>query len=110
MSTTVSNVTVAGLKVASTGTLLTKILKGTISVTVAAGLAAAEEDVSVTITGAAAGDIVLMTPLNASMETGVGIVAAWVSAADTVKIRISNLSGSTLTGSTAAWSYCIIKS
>ncbi len=110
MSTTVSNVTVGGLKVASTGTLLTKVLKGTISVTVAALTAGAEADVSVTIAGAAAGDIVLMTPLDASMETGVSVGAIWVSAANTVKIRMSNLHSSTLTGSTALWSYCIIQS
>lgn len=110
MSTTVSNVTVGGLKVASTGTLLTQVLKGTVSVTVAALAAGAEADVSVTITGASAGDIILMTPLDASMETGVSVGAVWVSAADTVKIRMSNLYGSTLTGSTAAWSYCLIKS
>lgn len=110
MSTTASNVQVAGIKVSSSGTTLTKILKGTVSVTLAATAAAAEEDVSLTISGAAAGDIVIMTPLNASMETGVGIVAAWVSAANTVKVRITNLHTSTLTGSTQSWSYCIIQS
>jgi hypothetical protein len=110
MSTTVSSVKVASLRVSSTGTVLTKILKGTVSVVLAATAAAAEEDVSLTITGAAAGDIVIMTPLDASVETGVAVVAAWVSAADTVKVRISNLHTNTLTGSTAAWSYCIIKS
>jgi hypothetical protein len=44
------------------------------------------------------------------METGVAIVAAWVSAADTVKVRISNVHTNTLTGSTASWSYLIIQS
>lgn len=110
MSTTASNVQVSGIKVSSSGTTLTKILKGTVSVTLAATAAAAEEDVSLTISGAAAGDIVIMTPLNASMETGVGIVAAWVSAANTVKVRITNLHTSSLSGSTQNWSYCIIQS
>lgn len=122
MSTTVSSITAAGLtlsssmtsaggiKVSSTGTLITKILKGTISVTLAATAAAAEEDVSLTISGAAAGDIVMLTPLNAAMETGVAIVGAWVSATDTVKVRVSNVHTSSLTGSTANWSYLIIKS
>jgi len=110
MSTTVSSVQVASLKVSSTGTTLSKILKGTVSVTLAATAAAAEEDVSLTITGAAAGDIVIMTPLNAAMETGVAIVACWVSAANTVKVRISNVHTSSLTGSTASWSYCVIQS
>jgi hypothetical protein len=106
-----SDVVASGsVKIGSAGTALTRILKGTVAVTLAATAAAAEEDVSLTITGAAAGDIVIMTPLNASMETGVAIVAAWVSAADTVKVRISNVHSSGLTGSTQNWSYCIIKS
>jgi hypothetical protein len=99
-----------GIKVSSTGTLITKILKGTISVTLAATAAAAEEDVEVTVTGAAAGDIIVMTPLAAAMETGVALVGAWVSASDKIKVRISNVNGSGLTGSTALWSYLIIKS
>lgn len=110
-STTSSNIICNGIKVNSSGTLLSKILKGTVSVTLAATAAAAEEDVSLTITGAAAGDIVIMTPLDAAMETGVAIVAAWVSAANTVKVRISNVNAAAaLTGSTANWSYCIIQS
>ena len=107
-ATTVSASTSA--TVGSTGTALTLVQKGVIAVTVAAGLAAAEEDISLTIAGAAAGDIVILTPLNAAMETGVGIAAVWVSAANTVKVRVSNFSGSTLTGSTANWQYCLIRS
>jgi hypothetical protein len=106
-----SNVVQTGsLSLGSGGTAITKILKGTIAVTLAATAAAAEEDVSLTITGAAAGDMVFITPLNAAMETGVAIVACWVSAADTVKVRVSNLHTSSLTGSTANWQYMIVKS
>ena len=105
-----SNVTSA-LKLGSGGTALTKWLKGTVAVTLAATAAAAEEDVTVTITGAAAGDIVLVTPLAAAMETGVAIIGAWVSAADTVKIRVSNVNAAAaLSGSTSNFSYLIIKS
>lgn len=100
----------AGFKTGSSGTQLNLVKKGTVSVVVAALTAAAEADVSVTISGAAAGDIILMTPLDAAMETGLGIAAIWVSAANTVKIRMSNFSGSTLTGSTSNWSYLLIQS
>jgi hypothetical protein len=106
--TTVSASTSA--TVGTGGTALTLVKKGTIAVTLAATLAAAEEDVSLTIAGATAGDIVIMTPLDAAMETGVAIVGAWVSAANTVKVRITNVNGSTLTGSTANWQYCLIRS
>lgn len=111
MSTTTSTIQCDGLKVGgSTGTELTKIIKGTIPVTLAATAAGAEEDVSLTIASATVGDMVLVTPLDASMETGVAIVGAWVSANGTVKVRISNLHTSTLTGSTANWQYCLIRS
>jgi hypothetical protein len=85
-------------------------VKGIIAVTVSALNAAAEEDISVTISGAAAGDVVMMTPLDAAMETGVGVLASWVSATNTVKIRVTNASGSQLTGSTSNWSYLLIQS
>ena len=92
------------------GTALTKIVKGTVSVTLAATTAAAEEDVSLTVSGATVGDTVILTPPDAAMETGVAVLAAWVSAANTIKVRISNVSGSTLTGSTTNWAYCLIRS
>ena len=100
----------SGLALGSSGTALTKWLKGTVAVTLAATAAAAEEDVTVTITGAAAGDMVMVTPLAAAMETGVAIIGAWVSTADTVKIRVSNVHTASLTGSTSNFSYLIIKS
>lgn len=109
-STTVSSIVAAGLKVGSTGSALSVIKKGTVSVTISALAADAEEDITLTITGAAAGDLVALAPNNSSMETGVSISAVWISAADTVKLRISNQSGSGLTGSTATWDYVLIKS
>lgn len=100
----------SGLALGSSGTALTKWLKGTVAVTISALAAAAEEDLDVTVTGAAAGDIVVVTPLEATMEAGVGILGSWVASADTVTIRVTNASGSSLTGSTTNFSYLIIKS
>lgn len=118
MSTTTSSITCDGLVISSGnsltlggGTAITKILKGTVSVTLAATAAAAEEDVSLTISGAAAGDIVFLTPTNTAMETGVAVIGAWVSAADTVKVRITNVNAANaLAGTTQSWSYLIVKS
>jgi hypothetical protein len=109
-ATSIGAATATSTTIGATGTALTLVKKGTIAVTLAATAAAAEEDVSLTITGAAVGDIVIMTPLDAAMETGVAIVAAWVSATNTVKVRVSNLHTSSLTGSTANWQYCLIRS
>ena len=126
MSTTVSTITCAGLTATGTtsmvtatastslavggGTAITKVIKGTVSVVVAAGAAAAEEDVSVTIANLGVTDVIILTPLNAGMETGVGIIASWCSVAGTMKIRISNHHTSSLTGSTSLWNYCVIQS
>jgi hypothetical protein len=108
ISGTVTATTLAAttsLAVGSSPATIKAIKSGTVSVTIAADAAAAEEDVSLTITGVAAGDVVLLMPLDASMETGVGTIACWVSATDTVKVRISNFNGSSLTGSTQNWTY-----
>jgi hypothetical protein len=100
-----------GLIVGSSGTTITKFLKGTVSVVVATDAAAAEEDVTLTISGAAAGDSVILNPPNAAAEAGLSIALVWVSAADTVKVRLSNLNdAAALAGSTSNWSYLIVKS
>ena len=98
----------AGLEASTDSTTITKILQGTVSVTVAALAAAAEADVDVTVTGAAVGDMVNVCPTEAAAETGLSISAVWVSAANTVSIRMSNQSASGLTGSTANWSYQVM--
>ncbi len=93
------------LAVGSGGIAIKGINKGTASVTIAADLAAAEEDITFNITGVAPGDLVVFSPLDASMETGVGTIATWVSAANQVTLRVSNFAGTTLTGSTQTWTY-----
>ena len=93
------------LAVGAAGIAIKQIKSAAISVTVSALADAAEEDISLTITGVAAGDLVLLAPINAAMETGLAVIGAWVSAANTVKLRVSNVKGSGLTGSTANWNY-----
>lgn len=92
------------------GSTITKILKGTAAVIIPALLTATQTDVTITVTGTMAGDVIVVTPLNAAMEVGVAIVAAWVSATNSVKIRIANLSAGTLTGSTTNFSYMVTQS
>lgn len=93
-------------KVGSTGATIKGIYSAAISVVVGTNAAAAETDISLTITGVRAGDLVLLAPINAAVETGVGICAVWVSANDTVKVRLTNLNAAAaLSGSTANWNY-----
>lgn len=94
----------------SSGTQLSLIQKGSVTVVVAALTAGSEADVAVTVAGALAGDSIVINPPNSAMETGLGIAAVWVSASNTVSIRMSNFSGSTLTGSSTSWSYVLIRS
>jgi len=88
------------------GTAVTNLLQGTVSVTVSALAANAQEDKDVTVTGAATGDIVTVCPTDAAAEAGLTF-CAWVSAADTVTVRITNDTTGSLTGSTANWSYLL---
>jgi hypothetical protein len=91
----------------SQASAITLTLAGTVSVTVAALTAASEADVDVTVTGAQVGDLVQIAPRDAAAETGL-MTCAWVSAANTVTVRMTNASGSTLTGSTSNWDYILL--
>lgn len=99
----------AGFQTGTTGTALTKILKGTVSVTIATTAAAAEADITLTIAGVSLGDSVVLTPPDASAEVGLSIALVWVSAANTVKLRVSNLNAAAaFAGSTSNWSYLAV--
>jgi len=95
---------------AGSSTIITFKERGTISVTITALAAAAEEDLDIAITNVTVGDSVIVTPTEAAMETGVSISGAWVKANGTITIRISNQSGSGLTGSTETWDYLLTRS
>lgn len=53
-------------------------------------------DLTITVTGAADGDVVSLGIPNASMPAGACSFTAWVSATDTVTVRFSNFSGGNL--------------
>lgn len=92
------------------GTAITKIIKSSISVTIPAITTMANTDVEVTVTGATAGDSVIVTPLAAAMEADAAILGCWVSGADKVKIRFANLGAGTLTGSTSNMQIMLVRS
>lgn len=96
------------LAVGSGGTALTKILTGVGELTVGALAAGAQGDDTLTISGLADGDFVMVTPPNAAYEDGL-MFSCYVSAANTLTVAMSNTSASPLTGSTANWRYLVIK-
>jgi hypothetical protein len=99
-----------GLIVGSGGTTVTKVLKGTVSVNPASLNNATAADESITISGAAVGDAVILNPPTAGLTAGMLIVGAWVSATDTVKVRLYNSTGAPINEAAADWTYTLIRS
>lgn len=94
------------MAVGASGASQKAINSGTVSVNAGTLAAQTALDVSVTITGVAPGDIVDIMPLNASMEAGLAIQAVWISAANTVKIRLFNNNAvAALVGGAQLWTY-----
>lgn len=92
------------------GTQITKVVKGTISVDAASMLTLAHSILTLTITGAAVGDSVVITPGTAGFESGIICVGAYVSAADTVKVTMFNCSASTVDAAALVCQYLLIRS
>ena len=92
------------------GTAVTKILSGACTVDLASIADNDVGEVTVTVTGAVADDIVLLIPPTAGLTAGLIVGGAVVSAADTVKLRVANLSGGAIDeASSAAWRYILIR-
>lgn len=69
--------------------------------------AIATETLTVAVTGAAVGDSVAVGP-PAALEAGL-IWHAWVSAADTVSIRVGNITAAPINPASATWRATVIK-
>lgn len=98
-------------KIGASGTPLTFVKKGTVTVDLPNVVAAANAvDVSITVTGAAVGDMVLLQPPAAALTAGLQLLQAWVSATDTVKQRVYNPTGGDINEASGTWNYCLIRS
>lgn len=98
-----------GFKPGASSVALTLVAKGTVTVDAAS---IADNDVGVTtltITGAATGDIVVLCPPAAGLTAGLMAGQAFVSAANTVKLPIANLSGGAVDEASASWDYMILR-
>lgn len=92
------------------GAKITRFYRAVGDITISALAAGAEEELTIAVTGAAVGDHVIVTPNAAAPEAGVSFGLTWVSAADTVKIRVSNLSAGALTGGNLSVAVLVIRS
>lgn len=97
-----------GFLIGDSAVAITKIIKGTVSVNPAEIAAAASAETDVTISGAAAGDIVIVN-IPASLEAGLVLSGARVKEANTVSIRLSNISAEAVNGAARDWSYVILR-
>lgn len=69
--------------------------------------AAGQQELTITVTGAAVGDAVLLGPPS-TLTAGL-IATARVSAADTVTIRLSNITGSAIDPASATWRATVLR-
>jgi hypothetical protein len=92
--------------IAGNGNTITKVLSGSASLDFGSVGAAAQADLTITVTGAATGDEVIMA-LPAAPAAGL-IFNAFVSAANTVTIRASNITAAPVDPAAATYGVIVI--
>ena len=92
--------------ISGSGATLTKVLSASASLNFPSISAASQADLTITVTGAAVGDEVVMA-LPAAPAAGL-VFNAFVSAANTVTIRASNISGSPVDAGAATYGVVVI--
>lgn len=93
--------------VAGTGSAtITKVLRGSASLNFPSIAAGAQGDLTITVTGAAAGDAVALA-LPASPAAGL-VFNAFVSAANTVTVRASNISAAPVDAAAATYGVIVM--
>ncbi len=102
-------VTAGTLAVGTGGSILSLVKKGTIAVDLASTLTQAVTEVTLTITGAAVGDTVIMNPPAAGNTAGFCVGGSRVSATNTVKLRMLNGSAGTIDEGSQTWDYCLLR-
>lgn len=92
--------------IAGSGATITKVLTNSASLNFGSISAASQADLTITVTGAATGDEVIIA-LPASPAAGL-VFNAFVSATDTVTVRASNISGSPVDPAAATFGVIVV--
>jgi hypothetical protein len=92
--------------IAGNGNTITKVLSGSASLNFGSISAVSQADLTITVTGAAVGDEVIMA-LPAAPAAGI-VFNAFVSATDTVTIRASNITASPVDPAAATYGVIVI--
>jgi hypothetical protein len=103
----VANVESSSLNIGSGGAI-SYVKKAAVSVDLASIDTLAVVEATVTVSGAAAGDAVIATP-PATLTTGLMVAGAYVSAANTVKLRVYNSTGIAVDAAAANWVFTLIR-
>lgn len=103
--------TVDSIAVGSGGTIITKIVKGAMTVNPESLALAAVADLAVTVAGAVVGDAVIVNPPATALGAGFVVTQVWVSATDTITLRFFNAAGTDpLDIGSGSWTYTLIRS
>jgi hypothetical protein len=92
--------------IAGNGNTITKVLSGSASLNFGSIAAVSQADLTITVTGAAVGDEVIMA-LPAAPAAGI-VFNAFVSATDTVTIRASNITAAGVDPAAATYGVIVI--
>lgn len=92
------------------GTAITKVVKGTVTIDPASINATTFSSQTFTLTGAVAGDSLIFTPPAAGLTSGVIVTQSFVSAADTITVVFYNFTGGAIDLASASWTYTLIRS
>ena len=98
----------SGLKIGG-GSVIGKVLRGTVSVNPSSVAANSVSTQTVTITGAATGDSVVLNPPAAGLTAGLLVPQVRVSAADTVSVTYYNTTGSAIDEGSGSWNYLLVR-
>ena len=92
--------------IAGTGSTVTKVLSNSASLNFPSIAAVSQADLTITVTGAAVGDEVMLS-LPAAPTAGL-VFNGFVSAADTVTIRASNITASAVDAAAATYGVVVV--
>lgn len=98
------------LAVGSTGTALTTIIRGQVTLDPASVGSTTVADQAITITGAAVNDTVIVNPPTTALTAGLLVLQSHVSVANTVTVRLYNTTGAPIDLASGSWTYCLIRS
>lgn len=98
------------VKVGATGTVLTLLLKGTVTINPASIGATTVSSQNFALTGALVGDSLQLNPPAAGLDAGIVVGQAFVSATNQITVIFHNTTVGAIDIASASWTYALIRS